>query len=38
MCRCEQRRWRERAVVRDEDRFATPEIIEHGGDAVGPLL
>ena len=23
---------------REEDRFATPEIVEHRGDAVGPLL
>ena len=38
MCRCEQRRWRERADDREEDRFATSEIVEHRGDAVGPLL
>ena len=38
MCRREQRRWRERAVDREEDRFATSEIVEHRGDAVGPLL
>ena len=38
MCRREQRRCRERAVDREEDRFATPEIVEHRGDAVGPLL
>ena len=38
MCCREQRRCRERAVDRDEDRFATPEIVEHRGDAVGPLL
>ena len=38
MCRREQRRCRERAVAREEDRFATPEIVEHRGDAVGPLL
>jgi hypothetical protein len=38
MCCCEQRRCRERAVGGDEDRFAAPEIVEHRGDAVGPLL
>ena len=38
MCRREQRRCRERADAREEDRFATPEIVEHRGDAVGPLL
>ena len=38
MCRREQRRCRERGVDRDEDRFATPEVVEHRGDAVGPLL
>ena len=38
MCCREQRRRRERAVDREEDRFATPEIVEHRGDAVGPLL
>ena len=38
MCRREQRRWRERGVRRDENRFATPEVVEHRGDAVGPLL
>ena len=38
MCRREQRRCRERGVRRDEYRFATPEIVEHRGDAVGPLL
>ncbi len=38
MCRGEKRRWRERAVDREEDRFAAPEIVEHRGDAVGPLL
>ena len=38
MCCREQRRCRERAVDREEDRFATPEIVEHRGDAVGPLL
>jgi hypothetical protein len=29
---------RERAADREEDRFATPEIVQHRGDAVGPLL
>ena len=38
MCCREQRRCRERAVDREEDRFAAPEIVEHRGDAVGPLL
>ena len=38
MCRREQRRGRERGVRRDENRFATPEVVEHRGDAVGPLL
>jgi hypothetical protein len=38
MCRREQPRRRDRAVDRDEDRFATPEIVQHRGDAVGPLL
>ena len=38
MCRREQRPCRERAGVREEDRFTTPEIVEHRGDAVGPLL
>jgi hypothetical protein len=38
ICRSEQRRWRERPVGRDEDRFAAPEIVEHRRDAVGPLL
>ena len=38
ICRREQRRWRERGVGREEDRFATPEVVEHRGDAVGPLL
>jgi hypothetical protein len=36
-CR-EQRRCRERAGDGEEDRFATPEVVEHRGDAVGPLL
>jgi hypothetical protein len=35
---CEQRcRW-QRPGAREKDRFATSEIVEHGGDAVGPLL
>jgi hypothetical protein len=38
MCRREQRPRRERAVEGEEDRFATSEIVEHRGDAVGPLL
>ena len=38
MCRGEQRRCRESAVDRDEDRFTTAEIVEHRRDAVGPLL
>ena len=38
MCRCEQRPRRERAVAGEEDRFANSEIVEHRGDAVGPLL
>ena len=38
MCCREQRRRRERAGAREEDRFATSEIVEHRGDAVGPLL
>ena len=38
MCRREQRSGRERGVPRYENRFATPEIVEHRGDAVGPLL
>jgi hypothetical protein len=38
MCRREQRRWRERAGGREDDRFAAPEVVEHRGDAVGPLL
>ena len=36
-CR-EQRGCRERAIDREEDRFAATEIVEHRGDAVGPLL
>ena len=38
MCRRKQRPRRDRAGAREEDRFATPEIVEHRGDAVGPLL
>jgi hypothetical protein len=38
MCRREQRSGRERPVERDEDRFATPQIVQDCGDAVGPLL
>ena len=38
MCRREQRSWREPDVDRDEDRFTTSEVVEHRGDAVGPLL
>ena len=38
MCCGEQRSRRERADAREEDRFATVEIVEHRGDAVGPLL
>jgi hypothetical protein len=38
MCRREQRRWRECGVRRAEDRFTTSEVVEHRGDAVGPLL
>ena len=39
MCRGEHRSRRQRAPgAREEDRFATPEIVEHRGDAVGPLL
>jgi len=35
---CEQRCRRQRPGAREKDRFATSEIVEHGGDAVGPLL
>ena len=38
MCRREQRRGRERGVRRNENRLATSEVVEHRGDAVGPLL
>ena len=38
MRRCEQRRWRGPAVGCNENRLATPEIVEHRGNAVGPLL
>ena len=37
MCRCEQRGG-QRGGTREEDRFAAPEVVEHRGDAVGPLL
>lgn len=36
-CR-EQRGCRERARIRDKSCFAASESVEHGGDAVGPLL
>jgi hypothetical protein len=38
MCCREQRTRRERADGREKNRFATPELVEHCGDAVGPLL
>ena len=38
ICCCKKRRWCDRAGDREEDRFATSEIVEHRGDAVGPLL
>lgn len=38
MCRREQGTRRDRAVHRQEDSLATAEIVEHRGDAVGPLL
>ena len=38
MCRREQCPGRERDARRDDNRFATPEVVEHRGDAVGPLL
>ena len=38
MCCREQRRRRECAVDREENRFSAPEIVKHRGDAVGPLL
>jgi len=34
----QKRRWRGRAVDREEDRFTAPQIVGHRGDAVGPLL
>ena len=38
MCGREKRSGRERAIDREENCFSAPEIVEHGGDAVGPLL
>ena len=38
MCRREQRPCRQRAVDSDENSFTSSEIVEHRGDAVGPLL
>jgi hypothetical protein len=38
ICCREHRARRDRAVDRDNDRFAAPEIVKHRGDAVGPLL
>ena len=38
MCRREQRPRRERPGAHEQDPFATLEIVEHSGDAVGPLL
>ena len=38
MCRCKKRRRGERTVDRNEDCFATLEIVQHCGNAVGPLL
>jgi hypothetical protein len=38
MCRREQRSGRGPDADREEDRFTTSEIVEHRGDAVGPLL
>ena len=38
MCCREQRASRERAEDCDEDRFTTLDLVQHGGDAVGPLL
>jgi hypothetical protein len=38
MCRCKERRWRERGGGREYDRLTTPEIVKHRGDAVSPLL
>jgi hypothetical protein len=35
MCRCEQRRRREGPVDREDDRFASPEVFKHVGDAAG---
>ena len=38
ICRREQCRCHEPGVRRDQYRFTTPEFVEHGGDAVGPLF
>ena len=38
ICCGEQRRRRERADCDEKCRFGTSEIVEHCGDAVGPLL
>jgi hypothetical protein len=38
MCCREQGTGRDRADAREEDRFTTREIVQHCGDAVGPLL
>jgi hypothetical protein len=38
MCCREQRCCGESAIGCDDNRFAAPEIVEHCGDAVGPLL
>ena len=38
ICSREQRPGRERAGDGEEDRFAASEIVQHRGDAVGPLL
>ena len=38
ICCCKKRRWTERAAEHEEDRFAAPEVVQHRGDAVGPLL
>jgi hypothetical protein len=35
---CREQRRVQRAAKCDQDRFATPEIIQYRGDAVGPLL
>ncbi len=38
MCCREQRGGRERGGKREENRFSALEVVEHRGDAVGPLL